>query len=227
MSDQSFEDSLQRFVEEMKDETEMTEKQRQILRASIKLFASKGFHASSTAEIAKEAGVAEGTIFRHYKTKKDILIAVVAPVLVKFAVPFILQDVRKILGEKEQVSAAERITRLLLNRLKLMEANLKHIRILLQEAFFHEELREALLQTVVKEARTVMRTFIEERIAAGEIRPLPPEVIVRMFVSVMFGLVFFKHVVDPEEYSQRSDEENIRLTVDILMNGIAAHPEGN
>lgn len=66
----SFEEGLLQYVEELKDESEMTEKQRNILRASVKLFAEKGFHASSTAEIAKEAGVAEGTIFRHYKSKK-------------------------------------------------------------------------------------------------------------------------------------------------------------
>ncbi|NGQ95173.1 TetR/AcrR family transcriptional regulator [Brevibacillus sp. SYP-B805] len=223
MSEHIFEESLKRYVEELKDEKEMTEKQRQILRASVKLFAEKGFHASSTADIAKEAGVAEGTIFRHYKSKKDLLLAVVAPALVKFAAPFILKDVRKILTEQEQKPYAEVMTMLLHNRLQLIGANLKQFRILLQEAFFHEELQEAILKSVIKEVTTLAGQFAEERIARGELRPLPPDVIVRTFASMMFGLVLFKYVL-PEKYDQYSDEEQIAMTVDILMNGIANKP---
>lgn len=221
LSQFSFEDSLQKFVDEIKDEKEMTEKQKQILAASVKLFATKGFHASSTAEIAKEAGVAEGTIFRHYKSKKDILIAVVAPLLVKFATPFIIKDVRKIFSEQEKKSVAQVITQLVKNRLELIDANLKHFQIVIQEAFFHEELREALLQSVVKEARGLATQFITARIESGELRPLPPDVVVRTFISMVFGMVYFKYVVDPEQYRERSEEEQIELAVDILLNGIA------
>jgi AcrR family transcriptional regulator len=220
MNEHSFEEDLQKFVDELKDEEQMTEKQRNILQASIKLFATKGFHASSTAEIAKEAGVAEGTIFRHYKSKKDILIAVVAPVLVKFAASFILKDVKKILSEQETKSFGQLITEIIRNRLELIGANQKHARILLQEAFFHEELRDALMNSVIRDARKMTGKLVEDRIAKGELRPLPPDAVVRMFVTSMMGLVFFKYVVDPEEYSQRSEEEQIELTVDILLNGV-------
>lgn len=221
MSNPLFEESLQKFVDELKDEEQMTEKQRNILQASIKLFATKGFHASSTAEIAKEAGVAEGTIFRHYKSKKDILIAVVAPVLIKFAIPFILNDVKRIFREQEKKSVEEVFTQILINRLELLSTNIKSFRILLQEAFFHEELREAFLNSVVKEAKSLLGKFVELRMESGEIRQMPVEVVIRMFISAMFGLVLFKYVVDPKEYNQLTDEEHIRLTVDILLNGIA------
>lgn len=220
MSQPNFEESLQKFVDEIKDEKEMTEKQRQILAASVKLFSTKGFHASTTAEIAKEAGVAEGTIFRHYKSKKDILIAVVAPLLIKFATPFIVKDIRKILNEQEQKSFAQVITLLLKNRLALIDANLKHFQIIIQEAFFHEELREALLQSVVKEARSLATQFITARIESGELRDLPPDVIVRTFISMMFGMVYFKYVVDPDQYRSMSEDEQIEMAVDILLNGV-------
>ncbi|USG66665.1 TetR/AcrR family transcriptional regulator [Brevibacillus ruminantium] len=217
----SIEESLLQYVEELKDESEMTEKQRNIIRASIKLFATKGFHASSTAEIAKEAGVAEGTIFRHYKSKKDILLAVVAPVLVKFAAPFILRDIREIFHKESELSINEIITNLFRNRLELIEANEKHARILLQEAFFHEEIREALLSTVFRETKGLADHLINNRIEAGELRPLPSEAVFRVIFSSLIGLVLFKHVADPDRFAQRSDDEQIALTVDILMNGIA------
>jgi AcrR family transcriptional regulator len=221
MSQSSFEESLLRYVEELKNEEEMTEKQKQILQASIKLFATKGFHASSTAEIAREAGVAEGTIFRHYKSKKDILLAVVAPVLVKFAAPFVLKDVRAILAAQENKTFAQTITELYRNRLELLEANEKHFRIILQEAFFHEEIREALVSSIFQEARKMALPLIEARMASGELRQLPAETVFRMVISAMVGLLLFKYVLTPDEFKQRTDEEQIALTVDVLINGIA------
>jgi len=47
-----------------------------ILIAATHLFASKGFRETSTAELASIIGAAESTIFYHYKTKEEILLAV-------------------------------------------------------------------------------------------------------------------------------------------------------
>ncbi|MFP3387235.1 TetR/AcrR family transcriptional regulator [Brevibacillus sp. SIMBA_040] len=221
MSKPSFEEGLLQYVEELKDESEMTEKQRNILRASIKLFAEKGFHASSTSEIAKEAGVAEGTIFRHYKSKKDILLAVVAPVLLKVAAPFILKDVREIFKEESKKPFTEVMTQLYRNRLELVMANEKHVRIMLQEAFFHDEIREALIASVFADVKEMARKLIEAKVDVGELRPLPTQAVFRTVLSSMIGLVLFRQVLDPDEFGNYSDEEQIALSVDILMNGIA------
>lgn len=221
MSKPSFEEGLLQYVEELKDESEMTEKQRNILRASIKLFAEKGFHASSTSEIAKEAGVAEGTIFRHYKSKKDILLAVVAPVLLKVAAPFILKDVREIFKEESKKPFTEVMTQLYRNRLELVMANEKHVRIMLQEAFFHNEIREALIASVFSDVKEMARKLIEAKVDVGELRPLPTQAVFRAVLSSMIGLILFRQVLDPDEFGNYSDDEQIALSVDILMNGIA------
>ncbi|MEL0026267.1 MAG: TetR/AcrR family transcriptional regulator [Schleiferiaceae bacterium] len=55
----------------------MTEKQQQILSSAQKLFALKGVAAVSTARIAKEAGVSEALIFRHFGNKQQLVEAVV------------------------------------------------------------------------------------------------------------------------------------------------------
>ncbi len=49
-------------------------KRRKILLAAINVFSSKGFHGSKVSDIAKEAGVADGTIYLYFKNKDDILI---------------------------------------------------------------------------------------------------------------------------------------------------------
>ena len=47
----------------------------QILQAAIKVFAKKGFFNSKVSEIAREANVADGTIYLYFKNKDDILIS--------------------------------------------------------------------------------------------------------------------------------------------------------
>ena len=46
-----------------------------ILEVAIELFSRQGFHRTSTRQIAQQAGIAEGTIFNYFSTKKDLLVA--------------------------------------------------------------------------------------------------------------------------------------------------------
>ena len=49
----------------------LSEKEERILHSAIKIFSEKGFDGATTNEIAKDAGVAEGTIFKYYKRLID------------------------------------------------------------------------------------------------------------------------------------------------------------
>ncbi|HKK77348.1 MAG TPA: helix-turn-helix domain-containing protein [Saprospiraceae bacterium] len=51
----------------------MTQKKGNIIQVALRLFSNDGFNAVSTAQIAKEAGVSEGLIFRHFESKKGLL----------------------------------------------------------------------------------------------------------------------------------------------------------
>ncbi len=53
-----------------------SEKHQIILDAAVKVFARKGFYQSRVAEIAREAGVADGTVYLYFKNKDDLLISI-------------------------------------------------------------------------------------------------------------------------------------------------------
>ena len=58
----------------MRDKT--NDKYQRILEASVKVFADHGFHQSTVSQIAKKAGVADGTIYLYFKNKEDILVQI-------------------------------------------------------------------------------------------------------------------------------------------------------
>ncbi len=47
-----------------------------ILAAAIKVMAESGYHGAQVARIAREAGVADGTVYLYFKNKEDILISI-------------------------------------------------------------------------------------------------------------------------------------------------------
>jgi len=55
------------------NQTRKSNKYQQILEAAIKIFARQGYFNATISQIAKEAGVADGTIYLYFQGKEDIL----------------------------------------------------------------------------------------------------------------------------------------------------------
>lgn len=53
-----------------------TDKRSLIADAAIEVFADKGFHQARVSDIAKRAGVADGTIYLYFKNKEDLLLSI-------------------------------------------------------------------------------------------------------------------------------------------------------
>lgn len=62
------------MVRSSNNRIEKNNKYNQILEAAVRVFARQGFRQSTVAQIAKEAGVADGTIYLYFKNKDDILV---------------------------------------------------------------------------------------------------------------------------------------------------------
>ncbi|MGP4081447.1 TetR/AcrR family transcriptional regulator [Pseudalkalibacillus sp. R45] len=199
------------------DEEKMTEKQKKILLASIEVFAEKGYAASSTSEIAKKAGVAEGTIFRHYKTKKDLLMSIVAPVMAKLIAPLLIKDFQKVFKQNFQ-SYEEFVRALLLNRLTFIKEHLSVVKILLQEIPFHPELRQHFSETVMEQVVSRIESVIIPFQEKGEIIDLPPKSIIRFTASSIIGLLFGKFILFPE--SEWDEVQAIEETIQMILHGV-------
>ena len=53
-----------------------SERKKQILNSAIKVFGKKGFQNATIAEIAKDAGVGDATIYEYFRNKEDLLLAI-------------------------------------------------------------------------------------------------------------------------------------------------------
>ncbi len=204
------------------DDVRKTEKQIRILEAAVDIFSEKGFAAASTSEIAQKAGVAEGTIFRHYKTKKELLLAIAGPIATKLVAPFLVRDFAKLLDlPYERIDDFFRaIAR---DRLRFVRSNAKLIRILYQEVPLQPELMAQLSELfrniVARRVERVVQHFQEQ----GQIIEAPPWRIMRTAISLFVGMAAFHLFLAPD--FPFDEEEEINRTIDILLHGIAReHP---
>lgn len=63
-------------VQNINNRNRESERKRKILNSAIKIFGEKGFQNATIAEIAKEAGIGDATIYEYFKNKEDILLAI-------------------------------------------------------------------------------------------------------------------------------------------------------
>lgn len=196
---------------------ELTERQKNILTAATEMFAEKGFAATSTREIAKKAGVAEGTIFRHYKTKKDLLLSIVTPMMIRLMAPIIIKDFNKVLNSDYE-NFDEFISAVVDNRAKFLRGNMKTIKIFLQEIPFHPELKEQFIEHVGTKVLTRIVEIVEFYQGKGQIIQLPPTTVIRLIGSTLIGHFVARHAIIPE--ADWKDDLEIERTIAFLVRGL-------
>lgn len=210
---------LKELLEAGADGKKITEKQSRIVRAAIEMFAEKGYAASSTSEIAQRAGVAEGTIFRHYKTKKDLLLAIATPALARLIAPFVMREFRGVLNA-DYKSFDQFLRALIENRVAFVRQNKSLFKILVQELPFHEDLqrqfREAILPLVMERVERILNRFKAE----GKLRDLPNLTILRLTASAIFGYMIGHTWNASRQENVWNDEAEREATIEFLVRGL-------
>jgi AcrR family transcriptional regulator len=201
------------------EEGPMTEKKRRIVEAALACFAEQGYEATATSEIARRAGVAEATIFRHFATKKDLLLRLVRPVAARLLMPAALEELRRLKAETK--GRFEEVAKgIMRSRLAFADRYGPFIRILVQELPLHPELRAALFSDAFRSGLAVLWREVASYQESGQIRDIPPERILRWFGAIIASY-YVTRMFWP---GPRNDEAEIEATVDFLLHGIAAGP---
>ncbi|WP_430790296.1 TetR/AcrR family transcriptional regulator [Virgibacillus flavescens] len=197
----------------------MTPKQEKIIEAAIELIAEKGYHNTSTSEIAKKAGVAEGTIFRHYRTKKDLLVAIVSPVIMKSTVPIMAEKFVNQVFQQPHTSFEELLEIFIRNRFEFVKSNIPLIRILIQELAFHPDIQASFKEAFLTKIYPAVSKALDFYKNKGEIQQaLPNETILRMIGPTILGFIVTRFIVQPDK--DWDDEAEIQHTVSYIMGGI-------
>lgn len=199
------------------NETKLTKKQKSILEAATELFAEKGYAGTSTSEIANKAEVAEGTIFKHFKSKKGLLLSIVSPITLKLIAPMVKNDLNKVL-DQEFERFQDFIRAMIENRKVFIKNNLPLLRILIQEIPFHPELKEQFIEHIGKDIFAKLRQIVEHYQSSGQIIQTHPDTIIRIVASSIFSYIISRYVIVPE--GNWNDEEEIERIIQVLEKGI-------
>jgi len=97
-----------------------------ILEASLSVFSEKGYESAATLEIAKTAGVAEMTLYRHFQTKNNLFMEAVKYALGMSRIEDTDHDIN--------LSLADLVTALLHQKLMIISTHNKLIRMLIRES---------------------------------------------------------------------------------------------
>lgn len=191
------------------------ERRRQILEAAARVFARKGYHPAKTKEIAREAGVSEGTLYNYFGSKREILLSLTTLL--------VTDTLREVLAQTPAEDEHAFIEAVLRDRFTLVDQNQALVRALVQEALQDESLRTELVGRMIAEAGVKILAWVQDRIAAGAFRSVNPAVAVAMIMAPLFVIgVFGLDQTTPLADIPR--EELIRQLADLYLNGLRVRP---
>lgn len=156
-----------------------------LIEAAAELFARKGFHATSLEEVAQTAGFTRGAIYKNFRSKEDILIAVIDWMIERQLAAYAdaLDDADA--SASDQISAAVEVWARVFSRdrdLTLLELELR------LHALRNDEFRPRLAQWERDQADRVAR-FIREQVRGAGLRlTVPPEEMAAIALAAVAGL---------------------------------------
>lgn len=182
----------------------------QIIDAAVVVIAENGYHQSQVSKIAKQAGVADGTIYLYFKNKEDILISLFKEKMGQF-IERMETDIQK------KPSAKEKLLLLIEEHFRMLAQN-HHLALVTQLELRQSnlELRQK-INEVLKGYLNMLESILAEGKKTGEFRQ---NLDVRLARQMVFGTIdetATTWVMNDQKYDLPALAENVR---DLLLNGI-------
>lgn len=197
------------------------ETQERILEAALKLFSEQGYSATATSQIAAEAEVAEGTVFKYFPKKMDLLRRTLYRFLDKYSAQIVLSPLEKLFEDNKDAAPDILMKAIIKDRLKMIDKMGPLITVILTEMQYHEEIRQIFMDRILINGVDYGERVIEHFIKRGYFRDVPPMIAFRNFmgsVGIMILQKKFAAMISKEDLSL---EDEIDLLIDLFFNGIS------
>ena len=182
-----------------------------ILRAAIKVFARSGFFNAKVADVAREAGVADGTVYLYFKNKDDILVSIF-----NYVMDEALDQGRKRLDEV--TDPREKLERIVHGHLDRLGRDRDLAVVFQVELRSSTKFMEQFSATKVSEYLDMIRGVIEEGQRRGVFRK---GINTTIAAKVLFGALdemATNWILSRRRYSLAAQATSV---VDLFLNGVA------
>ncbi|WP_449600267.1 TetR/AcrR family transcriptional regulator [Paenibacillus sp. Marseille-Q9583] len=139
---------------------EAEERRNEIIDAAEELFSQKGFDGTSTNDILEKVGIARGTLYHHFKSKEDIMDALIERYSVR-----LLGAAQEIAADKS-IPVVERIIRVVM-ALNLSGGSSKEIMEHIhkpQNALMHQKIEKVIINGVTPILTEIIHEGIQQRL---------------------------------------------------------------
>lgn len=206
---------LDTIIAQSKLSKKETDKQQKVLEAAIAMFAEKGYANTSTSEIARAAGVSEGTIFRHYGTKENLLLSVILP-FIKELVPILAKELEREIIPNNYAGFEEFLRALIKDRTKLIKDNKEIFVIVVKEFLYREDLRKEFIPHLKTEIFQYIHQALELFKARGELADIDNDKLAKNMFMLIGSYLIMQYVLQPEKTLAEEAEELDELIYFIL-----------
>ena len=174
-------------TEDMKGQAKV-DRRKQIMDAALVVFSKKGYGEATIPDIAVEAGIAVGTIYHYYDSKRDLLESLIQTyVITEPLVDFFVQLAKG----NERISVEEIIEKVLnwggaddLNRFVFV----------FTEVIRDPQLRERFAGQFLTPVLQALEKYVADRVSSGEFRRLDPQVAAWALAGMISGFVLLRQV---------------------------------
>ena len=167
------------YADTLKKIENLKEKQKKVLQASLELFASQGFEATTSQQIAKRAGVSVGSVYHTFPTKQAILVAVLAPIF-EGTMDTVANQFNDNTFGKGFESVEELVKVTIADRFYFADKNINVIRLMLGQMLVNSVFVEDLKNFFEQQAKQLVLPTIVRLQAEQKIKNLPIEKILQI-----------------------------------------------
>lgn len=200
------------IIDNQKEETTIRTVEERILDAAMIVFSENGFKGATTIKIAKEAGVNEITIFRKFKSKENLLKAVIEKKLSET-----LARLDHILCEEKSADVEVCIKTLAISLNQFLDERMDFIFMLVTQGRKKPEIM-GLFTQFRKKLVEHLSEYFQEQMNQGNIRKVDPELLAFSLFSFIFNKSLSKKIF--KEHFINDDAKSFEEFIDVFMRGI-------